>query len=208
LTISITEEANMLNKPATTGVDIHTLMQTRWSPRAFDPSKTISNNDITAVLEAARWSPSCFNDQPWRFVVCVKATDENAWQQALSSLAEKNQQWAKNAPVLILAAAMHNFTHNGNPNRHAQYDTGAASLSLALQATALGLVVHQMGGFDAVKAKQLFNLPDDCTPMSMIALGYQADPASLDEDFKQAELAERKRIPLEQMAYFGGWRDA
>lgn len=195
----------MLNKPAITKKHIHELMQSRWSPRAFDANKTVSDDDLTALLEAARWSPSCFNDQPWRFVVFVKAQDEAAWQQALATLAEKNQLWAKNAPVLILAVAMNNFTHNGSPNRHAQYDTGAASMGLSLQATALGLVVHQMGGFDAAKAKDYFKLPDDCTAMSMMAVGYQADADSLDEMFKAAELAGRTRASLEDRCYFGQW---
>jgi len=190
----------MLEKPAITSVEIHQLMQTRWSPRAFDPDKAIDQGDLTALLEAARWTPSCFNDQPWRFVVCAKATDALNWQQAFSILAEKNQQWAKNAPVLIVAAAMDNFAHNGKPNRHAQYDTGAACLSLSLQANALGLVVHQMGGFDAEKAKGLFMLPADCTPMSVLAVGYQADPSTLGDDFIQAELAVRSRKTLEQIA--------
>jgi nitroreductase len=195
----------MQHKPAITRVKIHDLMQTRWSPRAIDPDKDISPEDLTALLEAARWAPSCFNDQPWRFIVCVKSKDETSWKNALANLAEKNQLWAKNAPVLMLAVAMENFNHNGKPNRWAMYDTGAASVSLCFQATALGLVVHQMGGFDADKARALFKLPAGCTPMSMIAVGYQADIDVLDDDFKAAELAERTRAPLDQRFYFGQW---
>ena len=195
----------MQHKPAITRVKIHDLMQTRWSPRAIDPDKDISPEDLTALLEAARWAPSCFNDQPWRFIVCVKSKDETSWKNALANLAEKNQLWAKNAPVLMLAVAMENFNHNGKPNRWAMYDTGAASVSLCFQATALGLVVHQMGGFDAEKARALFKLPAGCTPMSMIAVGYQADIDVLDDDFKAAELAERTRAPLDQRFYFGQW---
>ena len=195
----------MQHKPAITRVKIHDLMQSRWSPRAIDPDKDISPEDLTALLEAARWAPSCFNDQPWRFIVCVKSKDEPSWKNALANLAEKNQLWAKNAPVLMLAVAMENFNHNGKPNRWAMYDTGAASVSLCFQATALGLVVHQMGGFDAEKARALFKLPAGCTPMSMIAVGYQADIDVLDEDFKAAELAERIRAPLDQRFYLGQW---
>ena len=195
----------MQHKPAITRVKIHDLMQSRWSPRAIDPDKDISPEDLTALLEAARWAPSCFNDQPWRFIVCVKSKDEPSWKNALANLAEKNQLWAKNAPVLMLAVAMENFNHNGKPNRWAMYDTGAASVSLCFQATALGLVVHQMGGFDAEKARALFKLPAGCTPMSMIAVGYQADIDVLDDDFKAAELAERTRAPLDQRFYFGQW---
>ncbi|MGZ8152124.1 MAG: nitroreductase family protein [Methylovulum sp.] len=192
-------------KPAKTRVKIHDIIESRWSPRAFDPQKPVSHDDLIALLEAARWAPSCFNDQPWRFIVCIKATDESSWQNAFSTLVEKNQQWAKNAPVLMLSVAMENFGHNGKPNRWSMYDTGAAAANLCLQATALGLIVHQMGGFDAEKARQTFNLPDDCTPMSMMAIGYQANADSLDNAFKESELAERSREPLEQRFYFGQW---
>lgn len=198
----------MQQKTAVTQVNIHELIAKRWSPRAFDPDKIVSQTDITAVLEAARWAPSCFNDQPWRYVVCDKSRDASAWQNGLEIIAEKNQLWAKNAPVLILAVAMENFNHNGKPNRWAAYDTGAASLSLCLQATALGLIVHQMGGFDADKARQALNLPNDCTPMAMLALGYQAEVDTLAEDFQAAEQAERSRAALDQRFYLGQWGEA
>ena len=195
----------MQNKLAATAVPIHALMQTRWSPRAINPKLDVSDTDLTALLEAARWAPSCFNDQPWRYLVFVKSKDEASWQQALSCLVEKNQLWAKNAPVLLLAIAMENFKHNGKPNRWAAYDTGAASVSLCLQATALGLVTHQMGGFDANKTRELFNLPNNCTPLAMIALGYQAESEVLVDEFKAAELSERTRIQLDEQFYFGRW---
>ena len=195
----------MLHKPAKTSVKIHDLIQTRWSPRAIDADKDVSHEDLIALMEAARWAPSCFNDQPWRYIVWVKSKDETSWQQALSCLVEKNQLWAKNAPVLMLPIAMENFNHNGKPNRWAMYDTGAASVSLCFQATALGLVVHQMGGFDAERARELFKLPAGCTPMAMIAIGYQAEIEVLDENFKAAELAERTRASLDQRFYFGQW---
>ncbi|MCX7096521.1 MAG: nitroreductase family protein [Methylococcales bacterium] len=195
----------MQQKSATTQEPIHELLQMRWSPRAIDSGRDVSAADVTALLEAARWAPSCFNDQPWRFVVFVKSQDEASWQQALSCVVEKNQRWAQNAPVLLLAVAMGKFNHNGQPNRWAMYDTGAASLSLCLQATALGLVTHQMGGFDAAKTHGLFNLPDDCTPLAMIAVGYQAETEILDDEFKAAELAERSRAALGERFYLGQW---
>ena len=199
------KEAGMQHKPATTHVKIHDMIQARWSPRAFDPDKPVSHDDLLALLEAARWAPSCFNDQPWRFVVCDKTTDDSSWQHALTILVEKNRRWAKNAPVLILAVAMENFNHNGQPNRWAMYDTGAASVSLCLQAAEMGLCVHQMGGFDAEKARDVFKLPDDCRPMAMMAVGYQADVDVLDDDFKEAELAARSRVALNERFYAGQW---
>lgn len=196
----------MQNKPAISSTPIHDIIQNRWSPRSFNPDKPIDQTTLTALLEAARWAPSCFNDQPWRFVVCRKTADGDAWQQLLSSLGEKNQLWAQNAPVLILSVAMHQFGHNDKPNRWAAFDTGAACVSLCLQATALGLITHQMGGFDAEKCRELFNFPDDCTPMSVIALGYQAPAERLNDDLKQMELRERTRKPLSERFYFGGWK--
>lgn len=195
----------MQQKLAITSVPINEIINKRWSPRAFDPAKPVSREDLLSLLEAARWAASCFNDQPWRFIVCNRATDEAAWQRALSVLAEKNQRWAKNAGVLLCAVAMKNFNHNGQPNRWATYDTGAASTSLALQATALGLIVHQMGGFDADKARTAFNLPEDCQPMAMMAVGYQAEADSLDDDFKDMELQERSRAELKDRIFAGSW---
>lgn len=195
----------MRHKFAVTQVKIHDLIASRWSPRAFAPDRAVSHDDLTALLEAARWAPSCYNDQPWRYIVCVKTADETAWQNALTAIAEKNRLWARNAPVLMLSVAMANFNHNGKPNRWAMYDTGAATLSLCLQANALGLSMHQMGGFDADKARQVFKLPYDCTPMAMIAVGYRAEADTLAEDFQGAELGERSRTPLRQQFYLGEW---
>ncbi|MDD4914499.1 MAG: nitroreductase family protein [Methylococcales bacterium] len=195
----------MQTKPAITRTKIHDLLASRWSPRAFNADLPVSQADIIALLEAARWAPSCFNDQPWRFIVCNKTTDATAWQNAFGLLAEKNKLWAKNAPLLVLSAAMANFNHNSQPNRWAMYDTGAAALSLCLQANALGLICHQMGGFDAARARQVFGLPEDCTPMAMIAVGYQAEAATLNQDFQDAEQGPRSRAELPDRFYFGNW---
>jgi nitroreductase len=195
----------MIKKTATTSVPIHDLIKKRWSPRAFDPSKPVSHDDLLALLEAARWAASCYNDQPWRYIVCNKTTDAETWEHALAVIVEKNQQWAKNAMVLICAVAMKDFNHNGQPNRWAHYDTGAASANLCLQATALGLIVHQMGGFDVDKARVAFSLPENCQPMAMMAVGYQAEADSLSDDFKAMELGERSRAELTERFYAGRW---
>lgn len=195
----------MHNKPANSSTPLHDIIRNRWSPRSFDADKAVDPAILTALLEAARWAPSCFNGQPWRFIVCNKSNDAAAWEKLLGCLAEKNQLWAKNAPVLILSLAMQNFGHNDKPNRWSAFDTGAASVSMCLQATALGLASHQMGGFDAERCRELFKLPEACTPMSVIAIGYQAEAELLSEDFKQIELSERSRKPLEESFYFGAW---
>jgi len=195
----------MIDKPAVTEANIAENLKNRWSPRAFDINKPVSDELLTSVLEAARWAPSCMNEQPWRFVVCDKQRDETAWQALLACLAEKNQQWASHAPVLILSVAMNRFAHHDKDNRWAAYDTGAASLSLCLQATSLGLVTHQMGGFDSDQCRQRFDLPDASTPMAVIALGYQAEPDHLNAEFKDKESAPRSRATLAERVYFGSW---
>ncbi len=195
----------MLTKPAITTEKIHELMQNRWSPRAFEADKPVAEASLMALLEAARWAPSCMNEQPWRFLVCDKYRDEAAWLAMLSCLAEKNQQWASHAPVLLLSVAMEHFIQNDKINRWAAYDTGAASLSLCLQATALGLATHQMGGFDAEQCRERFSLPQNCTPMAVIAVGYQAEADVLSDEFKQRELAERSRAGMDERFYFGSW---
>lgn len=196
----------MLTKIATTQVEIQELLAQRWSPRALENDKPVRHEHVLALLEAARWAPSCFGAEPWRYIVCERQQNEVAWQQALNCLADANQVWAKNAPVLLLSVALNQFTLNGNPNRWAQYDTGAATENLCLQAVGLGLVAHQMGGFDPEKAKAAFSLPDNVTAMAMVAVGYQASPDSLDGELQQREIAERTRLPLTELCFDGQWQ--
>jgi len=193
-----------MQKPARTQVPIHELIARRWSPRAFDVSRPVSREQLLSLLEAARWAPSCYGDEPWRYIVWDRNADAASWQKAFDCLGEFNQQWVKNTPILMLALASRNF-RNGKPNRHGQYDTGAASENLCLQATALGLMAHQMGGFDAVKIADVFGIPDEFTCMAMIAVGYQAEPDVLDGTLKESELAERARRPLGENFFEAGW---
>ncbi|EIJ42709.1 nitroreductase [Beggiatoa alba B18LD] len=195
----------MQPNPATANAPIHELIAHRWSPRAYDSTKIVSREQILALVEAARWAPSCFGDEPWRFVICDKNSNPTAWQHAFDCLVEGNQVWVKNAPVIILATASDNFKHNGHANRWASYDTGAASENLCLQAVALGLVAHQMGGFDPAKAKTVFNIPDGITCMAMIAVGYQAEADTLTGDMKARETAPRQRVALEKQFFDGTW---
>ncbi len=195
----------MLEKLAKTQVPIHELLAKRWSPRAFDPNQTVSREQITALLEAARWAPSCRGEEPWRFLVFDKHTNLAAWEKAFSCLDESNQKWVKNAPLLILATAVGTFNHNGQPNRWAPYDCGAASENICLQATHLGLITHQMGGFKLAKTHELLGLPVEATALAMIAIGYQASPDILEGDYKTRELAERQRKPLAENFFEGQW---
>lgn len=195
-------------KSAQTLQPIHDLLAGRWSPRAFDAGKKVSRPQIISMVEAARWAPSCFGDEPWRYMVWDKNADSEAWQKAFDCLGAPNQVWVKNAPVLFASVANSLFDHNSQPNRWAQHDTGAASMALVLQAEALGLVSHQMGGFDAAKLRAAFAIPDQYTPMAMFAVGYQADADILEGDYKTRELAERARKPIESRFFENTWGGA
>ncbi|WP_284451217.1 nitroreductase family protein [Methylophaga thalassica] len=195
----------MIQKPADTAQPIENVMAERWSGRAYDPTVMVTAEEITALCEAARWAPSCFGDEPWRYLVCDKNTDESAWKKVLSALVPGNQEWAKNAPVLIVTASVPNFSQNDKPNRWSGYDTGAASISLCLQATAMGLMSHQMGGFDDKVLRESFNIPADIHIWSVIAIGHQAALDNLTEEQLERELSPRKRRPVEQAFFMNKW---
>jgi nitroreductase len=194
-----------MRKPAITQTPIHEIIANRWSPRAYDANKQVSQDQVIALLEAARWAPSCFGDQPWRFIVWNKAQDAAAWQQAFDCIVPNNQTWVKDAPVLMLVCADSLFGHNQTPNRWAQYDTGAAVENLCLQATSMGLVTHQMGGFNSDKTRETFAIPAQYTPIVMLAIGYEGDANTLPDDLKARELAERKRKALGELFFTGSW---
>lgn len=194
-----------MQKPAVTQVPVDHTIANRWSPRAFDANKPVTQAQIIALLEAARWAPSCYGDQPWRFIVWDKTTDANAWQQAFDCIVEGNQTWAKDVPLLVLVCANTLFSHNEKPNRFAQYDTGAAAENLCLQAASMGLAAHQMGGYKVDEAREAFNIPDQFTPMAMIAVGYQADVNTLPDEIKVRAMADRERKPLGELFFNGTW---
>ncbi len=194
-----------MKKPAITQTPIHELIAARWSGRAYDATRPVSQTQVIALLEAARWAPSCFGDQPWRLIVWDKNTDAASWQQAFDCIVPGNQSWVVDAPVLVLAIADSLFTHNGKPNRWAQYDTGAAVENLCLQAEALGLMAHQMGGFDPDKARTAFGIPEQYTPMAMVSVGYPAAPATFSAEVAERENAPRSRRPLGELFFSGSW---
>ena len=182
---------------------IHELLARRRSPRAIDPNRRVSRLAVRTLLEAARVAPSCFNEQPWRFLI-FDAEDPEALEQARGCLSEGNA-WARRAPVLILSAAVERWARDGSPNRWAEHDVGLASENLALQATSLGFAVHFMAGFDARRARDLFGIPEGCTPMAMIAVGYPGDPDELPPRLRDRELAPRQRKSIEEIAFAGRW---
>ena len=195
-----------MHKPAETSVNIHPLFASRWSPRAFDNAKPVTPQIITALKEAARWAPSCFGAEPWCFVFCDKNQNDSAWQALMNTLAPPNQAWAKDAPLLVLACAQTHFEYNNNPNRHCQFDTGAATLLLVLEAESQGLRCHQMAGFDAAKAASALAVPDGFECMSVIAAGYQHDNLQqLSDEIRERENAPRQRQPLKSKFFDGTW---
>jgi nitroreductase len=195
----------MEDRPAHTSVPIHELLAKRWSPRAYDAKRNVSDAQLQALFEAARWAPSCNNDQPYRYLVWRRDRDPGGFEQAFACLSENNKKWVKNVPVLMLSCAGSIFGHSGKPNRFGAHDVGAASACLALQGVALGLAVHQMGGFDSAKARATFGIPEEYTPMAMIAVGYQASPDVLDEETKAKELRPRSRDAIAEHFHAGAW---
>ena len=192
-------------KPAITQVPINETIANRWSGRAYDSSLQVSHVQIIALLEAARWAPSCFGDQPWRFIVWHKSADPQSWQRAFDCLAPSNQVWVKDAPALMLVCADTLFNHNQQPNRWAQYDTGAAAENVCLQAASMGLMAHQMGGFNADNARHAFAIPEQFTPMAMLSVGYAADVAHLEGEVLARETAARSRRPLNELFFADSW---
>lgn len=182
---------------------INDLLRQRWSPLAF-ADKMVEPEKLHSVLEAARWAASSYNEQPWSFII---ATKENPveFERLLGCLAEGNQEWAKNAPVLIISVAKLYFERNGVENRHAFHDVGAAVADLSLQATECGLFLHQMAGFDVPLTRQTYNIPEGYEPVTAIALGYLGDAQTLSERLLHRELAPRTRKPLEDFVFSGSW---
>ncbi|MFN6583045.1 MAG: nitroreductase family protein [Aulosira sp. ZfuVER01] len=193
----------MINKTAETQYPVADLLRERWSPLAFS-EQPVETEKLCTVLEAARWAASSFNEQPWSFIIATKDNPAE-FQRLLGCLAEGNQEWAKNAPVLMLSVAKLYFERNGAENRHAFHDVGAAAATLALQAMALGLFIHQMAGFDVAKAKQVYGIAEGYEPVAAIALGYLGDPQTLSQRLQQRELAIRTRKPLETFVFSGRW---
>ena len=182
---------------------IHELLASRWSPRAFDPNRRVSKMALRTLLEAARMAPSCFNEQPWRFVV-FDEEDAESLRLARDCLSSGNS-WARRAPVLILSVAAERWSRDGSPNRWAGHDVGLASENLALQATSLGFAVHFMAGYDEREARGLFAIPEGFTPMAMIAVGYPGDPEGLPPKLREREHAPQRRRPIEEIAFAGRW---
>jgi nitroreductase len=185
--------------PAESGVE--DIILKRWSPRSF-ADKAISSADLTKIFTAASWAASSSGEQPWRFLVGRKG--DATYAKIFDALVEANQGWAKSAPVLILSVGRKTFAQNDRPNPYALHDTGAASATLSLQATALGMHTHGMGGFDKDKARANFGIPEGFELGAAWALGYLGDPDVLPEQLRAREIAVRTRKGLHEFV-FANW---
>ena len=195
-----------MEKPAPTEHPIEEILQRRWSPRAFS-DRMIERDKLESLFEAARWAPSSFNEQPWHFIIATKQNQEE-FAALLNCLVEKNQQWARLAPVLMVSVAKLNFEKNGKPNRHAFHDVGLAMGNMCVQATALGLFVHQMAGFSPEKVRELYGIPNGFDPVAAIAIGYAAETDVLPEPFRDQEIAPRKRKSIETFVFQRVWGES
>ena len=185
---------------AETSTPVNEIIATRRSPRSFSAEAVISNTDLLAILEAARWAPSAFNGQPWRYFV-GKRGDE-VFTQIFSSLGEFNQKWAVNASALILVAGK-TTKGDGSPYADYQYDCGLSVAQLSIEAHDRGLIVHQMTGFDKSIAQSVLSIGADLIPVVVIAVGRQDVPEKLSGPLLERELAKRERLPLETIVVKG-----
>lgn len=186
-------------RQAPTERPIHPLLEQRYSPHAF-ADREVPEPVLERLLEAARWAPSSFNEQPWRFLVGRRVDEVDTRERILDVLAEGNQAWAEQAPVLVLAVTKRAFSFNDEPNAHARHDVGLAMAQLTLQATAEGLGVHQMAGFDEQAAREGFAIPEGFEPVSVTAIGYPGDPDELPEELAERATGPREREPLAELA--------
>ena len=194
-----------MSKRAPADHPIHDVVADRWSPYVYADTP-VDASTVASLLEAARWAPSSYNEQPWRYLVGFKGDD--AWQAIFDSLMAANQAWAEPAGVLMVSVASMRYARNDKPNAHAWHDVGLATGNLLAEATARGLLAHQMGGFSPDVVRERFGVPEHYAPIAAIALGHHGDPAAAAEELAQRESGARSRRPLVEMAFGAAWGTA
>jgi nitroreductase len=192
--------------PAATDHPIQQLLAKRWSPYAF-ADRPVPKVDLLSLFEAARWAPSSYNEQPWSYIIATRE-EPQAFELLVSCLEPANQAWAKLAPVLALGCTRLKFARNGQPNAAAHHDLGLASENLVIEATARGLVVHQMIGILPDRARAVYHIPEDVQPLTALAIGYLGDAARLPEHIRSRDSARRPRKPLADFVFGGQWGNA
>jgi nitroreductase len=184
--------------------DIDTIFPNRWSPRAMS-GESLSNDELMALFDAARWAPSCNNAQPWRFIYASR--DSVHWEQLFSLLMEGNQAWCKNAAALVVIVSSTLFEYNGKPYRTHSYDTGAAWATLALQGSLKGLVVHGMAGFYYDRARTELGIPDDYNVEAMCAIGRPGNKDDLSESLREREVVSPRK-PVAEITMEGTFQSS
>jgi nitroreductase len=210
MTISIDQsiEQEQKNTAATTTTirqskyKINPLILHRWSPRSMT-GEELDEETIMSLFEAARWAPSSYNNQPWRFIYAKRNTLQ--WDKLFNLLAEPNKVWTKNAAVLVVVIARKNFEHNEKYSITHQFDAGAAWENLALEASSRGLAVHAMQGFDYERARTDLLIPDNFDVMAMIAIGRRGPKNNLPPQLQEREQP-NDRKPLTEIVMEGQFR--
>jgi nitroreductase len=188
----------VFEKPASTDHPIFDLLARRWSTRAFS-DRSVDRATLASLFEAARWAPSSGNGQPWTFLVATK--DDASEHERMASVLVPGNAWARNAPVLALSVAT--VHRDDKPNRHAYHDLGLATENLVIQAVSMRLAVHMMAGFKVDMAREVFEIPPNHDPVTMIAIGHPGDPESLAEDLRKKDLNPRQRKPIREFVFSG-----
>ncbi|RJS92937.1 nitroreductase family protein [Salinisphaera sp. Q1T1-3] len=188
-----------MTKTADTDHKIHNTLATRWSPYLFAETP-VDVNDLQALFEAARWAPSSYNEQPWRFIVGVAGQGDDH-QRILDCLAEPNRVWAGRAPVLVLGVVVDQFVPSGTPNKAAEHDLGLAVGNLLVEATVRGLSVHQMIGVDADAAKTEFGVPDSAHVLTAMAIGHADKSGAGEAKYAERDNTTRTRKPLPEFVF-------
>ena len=188
-----------MSKNAATDHRIHNTLAVRWSPYAFS-DKPVPTQDLASVFEAARWAPSSYNEQPWRYIVGVKGQGDTH-ARILECLVEANRAWAQNAPVLALGVVVRTFTLNGEPNKAAEHDLGLASANLVTEATTRRLFVHQMIGLDPDAARSAFAIPENAEAFTAMAIGYRETSDNMNQALLERDTKPRERRALDEFVF-------
>ncbi len=189
-------------KEARTTTPVHPLIKSRWSPRVF-ANKPVDDDSLSSLFEAARWAASSMNEQPWRFMYAKKGSA--AYNTFFDCLDPFNQQWVKNAPVLIITAYKEKF-NSGKDNFHALHDLGLAMGNMSLQAQSLGIALHHMAGLNWKKIQKEFSVPEGYHVTTAVAVGYYGgDPSILPNDLEESEIGPRKRLSVSSIVAEGKW---
>ncbi|HKG70859.1 MAG TPA: nitroreductase family protein [Nitrososphaeraceae archaeon] len=194
------DKKEIIANKANSDYPISEIIAKRWSARAFS-TKSVEKSKLLSILEAARWAPSSRNEQPWRYIVFTNENPEML-KKAQTVLKEIND-YARRAPILICAIAKKTYSENGNPNRLHFHDLGAANENMFLEAFNQGLIMHEMGGFDVQKARDVFNVPEDFEVGIMIAIGYQDTYHVLPDRLREKAFTPRVRKSLSEFAFIG-----